>query len=132
MYSFRRMISAAALLAAVSPAAHALDLFTPPINRLDGTVECHILNVGTKPIEVSAAVKDALSSPSSDLTGSTNCPVAPATIPPGYSCGAQSVILDAGDVSYCHFTTTSSKVRAVLIGRETFGGVVAHELPATK
>jgi hypothetical protein len=132
MHSIQRILAAAAVLLAMSQAAHALDLFTPPVDRLDGTVACRILNVGTKPIEVSAAVKDAETSPSVDLTASTNCPVAPATIPPGYSCVAQSIILDSSDVSYCHFTTTSSKVQAVLIGRATYQGVVEHELPATK
>lgn len=131
MYSIQRILAAVALLVAMSPAAQALDLFTPPVDGVDGSVQCTILNVGTKPIEVSSAVKDAASA-NTDLTVFTNCPVSPATLPPGLSCIARSVLLDAGDFTYCRFTTTSSKVRAVLVARATFQGVVLHTLPATK
>ena len=135
MSSLRKILAAAALLAASSSAAHAADLFTPPVDGIAGTIHCEILNVSKKPIKVSATARDATSSIGGlgvDITGVSNCPVPPATLPAGLFCVSISQLLTSGDVSYCHFTASGSKVRAVLYGRATAGNVLLHQIPATK
>jgi hypothetical protein len=130
MYSFRRMLGAAALLVAMSPAAHALDLFTPPSQSVGGSgtiMLCYIVNVGTKPIEVSATVRNYHDS--SDMSHpSFQCP---ATLAPGEGC---NTVGPSGGIhtGYCHFTTTSSKVRAALLVVNAFTGDVTSAFAATK
>ena len=129
MRSFRQSLAAAALLAALAPAAHAYDFFTPVSQSQIGEVfYCTIVNVGSTPAVVSASVRAMTDG--SDLTVSATCPQAPATLSPGTACfsfasqsGAQS--------GYCHFTSTSSKVRANLIIFGTNGDVVTTT-PATR
>jgi hypothetical protein len=128
MYSLRRTLAAAALLAATSPAAHALELFTPFSQAQPGIrLSCGIVNTGTKPIEVSATVQDYFVG--SDITASTTCPVSPATLPAGTGC--VSATNTAGNVGYCHFTTASSKVHAALLVVNGSGDVTST-LEATK
>src|SRR5262249_32384828 len=102
MNSPRKILAAAALLAAASPAAHALDLYTSFSQAQIGSkIACGIVNTGTKPIEVSATVQDYFVG--SDITGATTCPSSPATLPAGTGCVASTNA--AGNVGYCHFTT---------------------------
>ena len=66
----------------------------------------------------------------SDLTVSATCPQAPASLAPGTACfsfASQST----AQSGYCHFTSTSSKVRANLIVFGTNGGVLTTT-PATR
>jgi hypothetical protein len=124
MYSIRRILAAGALLVAMSPAAHALDLFTSASHMTNGgEFSCVIVNVGTKPIEVSATVKNYWDG--SDITTTTACG---ASLAPGAGCAA---ISQASANGYCHFTTTSSRVRAALLVYNS-NQEVTSTLPATK
>ena len=126
MHSFRRMIPAAALVVAMSPAAHAGELFTAPVpNTGSNQIVCNIVNAGTKPIEVSASVRRALDG--GDISLGSDCPVSPATLAPGAGCEALGA---TGNTGYCHFTSMSSKVRAALVVRN--GTDILSTLPATK
>ena len=124
----RKLFAAAALLAATTPAAYALDLFTPSSQATDGTIlRCSITNPGTKPVAVTATILDQVGN---DITNSGNCYGNPAILDPGKVCSMESEI-PGFKGGYCHFTTSSSKVRAALlvIGN---GGVVMSALAATK
>ena len=113
MRSFRQSIVAAALLAALAPAAHAADLFTSVSQAQDGSpLYCTIVNVGSTPAVVSASVRNMVDG--SDLTVTDICPKAPATLAPGTACISYSSQAGAHS-GYCHFTSTSSKVRANLM-----------------
>jgi len=128
MHSFRRTLAAAALLVTMSPAAHALDLFTPYSQAQPGSrLACGIVNTGTRPIEVSAAVQDYWVG--SNITGATTCPVPPATLDPGTGCVSASN--NTGNVGYCHFTTATTKVRAALSVVNATGDVTST-IAATK
>jgi hypothetical protein len=112
----------------MSPAAYALDLFSPFSQAQPGSrITCGIVNTGTKPIEVSSTVQDYFGA--SDITASTTCPVGPATLAPGTGCVSSSN--NAGNVGYCHFTTASSRVRAALLVVNSSGDVTST-LAATK
>jgi hypothetical protein len=127
MYSLRKTLAAAALLTATSP-AHALEFFTPFSQAQPGSrLSCGIVNTGTKPIAVSAAVQDYFVG--SDITASTTCPVSPATLAPGTGCVSSTD--SAGNVGYCHFTTASSKAHAAL-SVVNGAGDVTSTLAATK
>src|SRR5262249_5520037 len=105
-------LAAAALLVAMSPAAHALDLYTSLSQaQLGSKITSGIVNTGTKPIELSAAILDYATG--TDITGLTTCPGSPATLPAGTGCVAATNT--AGNVRYCHFTTSSSRVHAALL-----------------
>jgi hypothetical protein len=122
MNSSRKILAAAALLVAASPAAHALDLYTSFSQaQLGSKITCGIVNTGTKPIEVSAAVQDF--NVGSDITVVTTCPVSPATLPAGTGCVAATNT--AGNLGYCHFTTASSKVHAALLVVNSTGDVTS-------
>jgi hypothetical protein len=122
MNSPRKILAAAALLAATSPAAHALDLYTSFSQAQIGSkIACGIVNTGTKPIEVAATVQDYFVG--SDITGATTCPLSPATLPAGTGCVASTNA--AGNVGYCHFTTASSKVHAALLVVNSSGDVTS-------
>ena len=129
MRSFRHALAAAALLAALAPAAHAADLFTSVSQAQDGTpLYCTIVNVGSTPVVVSASVRSMTDG--SDLTVTDTCQPAPATLAPGTACIAYSS--QSGVHSgYCHFTSTSSKVRANLMIFATNGDVLTT-IPATR
>ena len=128
MRSFRQSLAAAALLAALAPAAHAYDFFTPVSQSQDQPLYCTIVNVGSTPAVVSASVRSMMDG--SDLTVTDVCPKAPATLAPGTACFSYTSQLGAHS-GYCHFTSTSSKVRANLI---IFGsnGDVLTTTPATR
>ena len=122
MNSPRKILAAAALLVATSPAAHALDLYTSLSQaQLGSKITCGIVNTSTKPIEVSAAIQDY--STGSDITGLTTCPVSPATLPAGTGCVAATNT--AGNVGYCHFTTATSKVHAARLVVNSTGDVTS-------
>jgi len=91
---------------------------------------CIITNVNSKPIEVTAEVLD--SSDSSlvpvQLKG---CPGPPATLAPGHSCSTDLSNFNTDAIVYCHFTTSSSKVRASLL-QVTSNFETRVSLPATK
>jgi len=127
MYSLQRILAGTAMLAAMSPAAYALDLFTAPSHTTDGSIlACVIVNVGTRPIEVSATLQKYVDG--SDMTTGESC--LPGPLPAGAGCmahGSPSGIQGG----YCHFTTTSSKVRAALLVYNSNGDVTST-LPATK
>jgi hypothetical protein len=127
--SARKLFAAAALLAATTPAAYALDLFTPNSQATDGSViRCSITNPGTRPVEVTATILDQSGN---DITNSGNCYGNPATLDPGKVCSRNSAIPDFKS-GYCHFTTTSSKVRAALLIVDSNSGVVTSAFGATK
>ena len=127
MHSIRRILAAAALIVGLSPAAHALDLFTAASHTTDGSMlVCLIVNVGTKPSEVSATLQAYLDG--SDITTGESC--LPGPLAAGHGCSAHGS--PSGIQSgYCHFTTTSSKVRAALLVYNSNGDVTSA-LPATK
>jgi len=126
MRSIKRMLAAAALLAATSPTAHALDLFTTAAETSNGHVfSCVIVNVGTQPIQVSAKLQSYWDG--SDITVATSCQ---GTLAPGTGCnasGSNNAVVDG----YCHFTSSSSKVRAALLVYNS-SYEVTSTLPATK
>jgi hypothetical protein len=129
MSPFRKSLTAAALLTAMSSAAHAYEFFTPVTQSQAGaTMYCAIVNVGSTPAAVSATVLSMIDG--SDITAHTNCVPSPGTLPPGHACFAYT---DQNNVSsgYCHFTSASTKVRADLI---VFGptGDVQTTIPATR
>jgi len=123
----RRILAAAALLVATSPAAHALDLFTPSSQAPSGSyMRCVLTNVGTKPLFVSATIVDESGN---SINNGNHCYPSPWTLDPGKSCIDDTDF--AGHQGYCHFTTTSSKVRGSLLVFGT-GGVVTSSLAASK
>ena len=125
MRSINRMLAAAALLAATSPAAHALELFTTAAETSNGhSFSCVIVNVGTQPIQVSAKLQSYWDG--SDVTAQTNC----GTLAPGTGCNASGSTNGVVD-GYCHFTTSSSKVRAAMLVYNS-SYEVTSTLPATK
>ena len=129
MRSFRQTLVAATLLAALAPAAHAYDFFTSVSQSQDGEVlYCTIVNVGSTPTVVSASVRNMVDG--SDLTVTDICPQAPATLAPGTACISYSSQAGAHS-GYCHFTSTSSKVRANLMIFGTNGDVLTT-IPATR
>ena len=129
MSPFRRFLAAAALLTAVSPAAHAYEFFTPVSLAQDGTsLYCAIVNVGATPATVSATVQAMLDG--SDITAINICPQSPATLAPGTACFSYSSQSGA-HLGYCHFTASTTKVRANLIVFGTNGDVLTT-IPATR
>jgi hypothetical protein len=129
MHSFQRILPAAAALALLSTAAHALELFTPMSTSDVGQyINCVTANVGTKPIEVSATIRNA--NDGSDVTFGSTCPASPATLDPGTACSSITQ-LNSPTAGYCQFTTSSSKVRAALLVRNG-NFFVTSSLPATK
>ena len=129
MYAIQRILTAAVLLVAMSPAAHALDLFTPPTTTQTGSnLTCEIVNVGTKPIEVSVTLRGFFDG--ADITAGTSCTGTP-QLAPGAGCYTTSSGVGEQD-GYCHFTTTSNKVRAALHVRNLSTGEVTTSLAATK
>jgi hypothetical protein len=131
MSSFHRMLAAAALLVGVSGAAHALELFTPVSQGVDSFIGCTIVNVGTRPIEVSARLQ-RFPDGSDISSGGLPCPVPPATLAPGEGCLVGTLSFGQLVRGYCHFTTTSSKVRADLLVYDNSTLAVTSTLPATK
>jgi hypothetical protein len=129
MYPFRKSLTAAALLATMSSAAHAYEFFTPVSqSQVGATMYCAIVNVGSTPAVVSANVLSMVDG--SDITALHNCVPSPGTLPPGHACFGYT---DQNNVSsgYCHFTSSTTKVRADLI---VFGstGEVLTTIPATR
>jgi len=122
----RSMLAAFAWLVAMSPAAHALDLFTTASETTNGSqFSCVIVNVGTRPNEVSATVQSYWDG--SDISAGTTCQK---TLAAGAGCHT-SGSSSGTQVGYCHFTTTSSKVRAgLLVYNSNYD--VTSTLPATK
>jgi hypothetical protein len=129
MHSIQRILAAAALLVAMSPAAHALDLFTPSTTAENGSnLTCEIISVGTKPIEVSLTIQSFWDG--TDITSGTSCTGTP-QLAPGAGCYA--ITRGVGEHSgYCHITTTSSRVRAALFVRDLSTGGLTSALAATK
>ena len=124
MRSIRQSLAAAALLAALTPAAHAYDFFTPVSQSQSGqTLYCTIVNVGATPAAVSASVRSMLDG--SDLTAINICQPPPATLAPGTACFAYAS-QSSTQSAYCHFTSTSSKVRANLIVFASNGDVLTN------
>ena len=129
MSAFRRFLVAAALATAVTPAAHAYEFFTPVSQAQDGTsLYCAIVNVGAAPATVSATVQSMVDG--TDITAINVCPQSPATLAPGAACFSYSSQSGAHQ-GYCHFTTSTTKVRANLIIFGTNGDVLTT-IPATR
>ena len=122
------IFAAAALVAALTPAARATELYTAPSQAETGNIiRCAVTNVTANPITVMATVVGA---DGSDITNSSNCYGPPAVIAPGAICFAASEIPGTKS-GYCHFTTSTSKVRAAL-EIVASGGLITSTLPATK
>jgi len=122
------IFAAAALVAALTPAAWAGDLYTASMQAVPGTMlRCTITNVSTTEVGVTATLKDDTNA---TINTSGNCYGNPAVLNPGESCAVDSNIPD-WKTGRCHFTASSTKVRAalVVIGNT---GVVTSALPATK
>jgi hypothetical protein len=129
MSAFHKSLTAAALLAALSPAAHAYDFFTPVSATQDGsTMYCSIVNVGTTPAIVSASVRAMADG--SDITAIDLCPPSPGTLAPGAACFSYASQVGA-HAGYCHFTASTTKVRGNLIVFGTNGDVLTTT-PATR
>jgi len=129
MSPLRKSLTTAALLAALSSAAHAYDFFTPVSQSLDGsTMYCAIVNVGPTPAVVSTSVRAMVDG--SDITAINICPPGPATLAPGAACFSYTSQSGAHS-GYCHFTASTTKVRGNLI---VFGsnGDVLTTIPATR
>ena len=117
------------MLAVTGSTAHAGDLFTPVLQSQAGSnLSCAIVNVSTSPIVVTAAVESFPAG--NDITIQSICPIPPATLGPGQGCfvNASQAGSNAG---YCHFTASSSRVRANLILFGSNGDIVTS-LPATR
>jgi hypothetical protein len=87
---------------------------------------CFITNIDKKPITVTAQLFDIFGTP---VTGSSSCPVPPATLAAGTGCGVQG---SADTNVYAVVTTSSSKVRAAI---DVFNGTtfaLEVHIPATK
>jgi len=122
------IFAAAALVAALAPAARAAELYTAPTQAPDGTtMRCVITNVSTSPVSVTVTIPDGAGN---DLKNSGYCYGNPAVLAPGEFCAIDSAI-PGWKVGYCHFTASSSKVRAALEVISN-GGVVTSTIPATK
>ena len=116
----------------VAPALASQDLYTGHSLTGGSTEEtiCIITNVNSKPIEVTAEILDSFSS--SLVSGQLDaCPVPPATLAPGHSCSSDLSNFNTDGIVYCHFTTSSSKVRASLL-QVTSNFQTRVSLPATK
>lgn len=116
----------------VTPALASQDLYTGHSLTGGSTEEtiCIITNVNSKPIEVTAEILDSFNS--SLVSGQVNvCPVPPATLAPGHSCSTNLSNFNTDEIVYCHFTTSSSKVRASLL-QVTSNFETRVSLPATK
>jgi hypothetical protein len=117
-------------LAAPALASH--DLYTGHSLTGGSTEEtiCIITNVNTKPIEVTAEILDSFDS--SLVSGQLDlCPAPPATLAAGHSCSTSLDKFTQDEIVYCHFTTSSSKVRASLL-QVTSAFETRVSLPATK
>ena len=91
-----------------SGAAHAVELFTPPLGaRANEWLICTIINVGTGPTTISVALREFATG--ADVSDLNHCPE---TLPPGGGC---HVFGKQGEQGYCHFKSSSSKVRAVVL-----------------
>jgi len=106
MYSFRRILAAAALLAAMSPAAHALDLVTPAIWVGQSTnAACRLVNISASPITAQIQLVEGDGTVLNDSGSFMVWPGRTATI----------VTADPGGNVYCRFVKASkSKVRGSL------------------
>src|SRR5262245_14181188 len=128
MSSLRSILAATALLVATSPAL-AVELFTPLSQALIGQeIMCAIINTGTSAIQVSADIRHFASGV--DMTATSNCPSPPATLAPGATCFAQTNTVGVHP-GYCHFKSSSSRVRANLIVFDANSEIRAT-VPATK
>jgi len=129
MSKLRKSLAALALLAVASPAAHAYEFFTPVSQAQDGTpVYCVIVNVGTAPAAVSAAVQQVADG--SDITSTNTCSPSPYPLAPGTACIAYTSQVGA-HTGYCHFTSSSTKVRGDLVIFDA-NGDVRVTIPATR
>jgi uncharacterized cupredoxin-like copper-binding protein len=106
MYSFRRILAAAALLAAMSPAAHAGDLVTPPIWVGQFTnAACRLVNISSSTITAHFQLVDG--------TGTVLFDSGSFTVSAGET--VANVVADPGGNVYCRFVNASkSKVRGSL------------------
>jgi hypothetical protein len=106
MYSFRRILAAAALLAAMSPAAHALDLVTPAIwVGQNSNAACRLVNISSGTITAQIQLVESDGTVFKDSGSSMVWP------------GRVAVIEAAspGGDFYCRFVNASkSKVRGSL------------------
>ena len=115
-----------------APALASQDLYTGHSLTGGSTEEtiCIITNVNSKPIEVTAEILDSFDS--SLVPGQLKvCPVPPATLAPGHLCSTSLSNFNTDEIVYCHFTTSSSKVRASLL-QVTSNFQTRVSLPATK
>jgi hypothetical protein len=116
----------------VAPALASHDLYTGHSLTGGSTEEtiCIITNVDSKPIEATAVLLDSFNS--SAVPGQQSvCPTPPATLDPGRSCSANLSNFNTDEIVYCHFTTSSSKVRASWL-QVTSSFETRVSLPATK
>lgn len=103
MYGFRRILAAAALLAAMIPAAHAADLVTPPIWVGQNTnASCRLVNISSSPV---TAQFQLVSGNGTVLKDSGSFVAAPDEV-------AALIVASPGGNVYCRFVKASkSKVR---------------------
>ena len=124
----RRLFAIAALLLGTNRAAYAIELFTPVSQSGDGSaIRCVIVNVGSKPIEVSSTLLSSLDG--NILTDITTCPASPNTLAAGVACTSNGSS-EGVHGGYCHFTAKGNKVRAGLIIVNSNNDVTST-LPAT-
>ena len=124
----RQTLFAVALVTGLAAAAPGAELYTPPSQAQDGSViRCTMTNLSTNPITVGATIVDGNGN---DITISSNCYGPPAVLAPGHLCFADTAIpgLKSG---YCHFSASTSKVRAALLIVGS-GGAITNGFVATK
>ena len=127
-----RWTSLVILIFLAAPALASHDLYTGHFLSGGSNEEtiCIVTNLNTKPVEVTAEILDSFDS--SVVPGQVDvCPAPPATLAAGHSCSTNLTKFVQDEIVYCHFTTSSSKVRASLLQvTSTFETRVS--LPATK
>ena len=139
MMSFCRVFMPVVLVLIVSGAAHAVTTLATPLTPcsfygggLFGYVAvCEITNIDTKPAAVAATLLDV--DGNVVTAGSSGCPT-PTLLSPGHSCAVHGPASTLGSIpggTYCKFTSTSSKVRAVSIIEQEDVGEIKYITPAT-
>jgi hypothetical protein len=136
MSRLKRISSAGAFVIAiglVTEAEASILLATPIVAIHQGgtsTLLCAVTNVGTKPATVSVSL---IAPDGSTLAQAPNnvdgCPLAPATLGPGVTCTAapQNFLTE-----YCAVTSSTSKLRAVMIVGDSTTLQITMEVPATR
>jgi hypothetical protein len=128
MAKYPRLLAIASATLLTAASVQAATLVTPPAVLSSGaSVFCMLVNAGTGPIQVSSTVHNSLGA---DISLGNTCPTPPATLDPGAVCW--TMFTTGGQMpAYCRFTSSSSKVRGVLVVRDA-NGTFGTTIPATK